>query len=103
VRNTSFRAAWVCAITVIGVARPTASAQTIALAPCRVPNVDGEIKCGTYTVRENPADPSSRVIPLKVMVLPSRSPTPAPDPVFFVSPGGPGTTNSEGFVVGAWL
>jgi pimeloyl-ACP methyl ester carboxylesterase len=103
VRNTLVRVAWVCAITVMGAARPTASAQTIALAPCRVPNVDGEIKCGTYTVRENPADPSSRAIPLKVMVLPSRSPTPAPDPVFFVSPGGPGTTNSEGFVVGAWF
>jgi pimeloyl-ACP methyl ester carboxylesterase len=80
-----------------------ASAQTIAFAPCRVPYVPEEIRCGTFVVRENPSDPASRPIPLRVMIVPSRSPTPSPDPVFFVSPGGPGTTNSEGFVAAAWF
>ena len=79
------------------------AAQSIKLSPCHLPRIDGEIKCGTYAVRENPADAHSRMIPLNVMVVPSRSPTPLPDPVFFVSPGGPGTTNSEGFVFGAWF
>jgi len=84
-------------------AHAIAVAQQIALSPCRVPNVDAEIKCGTYVVRENPTDAESRTIPLKVMIVPSRSPTPLPDPVFFVSPCGPGTTNSEGFVTAAWF
>lgn len=84
-------------------AQDAARAQSITLSPCRLPNIDGEIKCGTYLVRENPANPASRTIPLKVMVLPSRSPTPLPDPVFFVSPGGPGTTNSEGYLFAAWF
>ncbi len=83
--------------------RAAAPAQQIALSPCRVPYVDAEIKCGTFTVRENPNDRASRALPLKVMIVPSRSPTPLPDPVFFVSPGGPGTTNSEGFVAAAWF
>jgi pimeloyl-ACP methyl ester carboxylesterase len=79
-----------------------AAGQSIALSSCRVPNIDAAIRCGTYVTHENPADPRSRAIPLKVMVLPARSPAPLADPVFFVSPGGPGTTNSEGFVIGAW-
>jgi pimeloyl-ACP methyl ester carboxylesterase len=85
----------------LGVAR-TATAQSIVLSPCRVPNIDADIRCGTYVTHEDPDDPRSRAIPLAVMIVPSRSATPLPDPVVFVSPGGPGTTNSEGFVIAAW-
>src|SRR5580765_1934792 len=92
---------WCCA-GAIALMGARLGAQQIALAPCRLPNIDGELKCGTFIVHENPLAPRSRAIPLKVMIVPSRSPTPLPDPVFFVSPGGPGTTNSEGFVVAAW-
>jgi pimeloyl-ACP methyl ester carboxylesterase len=78
------------------------SAQAPRLAPCRVDNVDAALRCGTFFVHENPADPHSRTIPLPVIVVPSRASKPRPDPVFLVSPGGPGTTNSEILPVVAW-
>jgi pimeloyl-ACP methyl ester carboxylesterase len=77
-------------------------AQSLHLAPCRVASVDAELRCGVFTVHENPADPRSRPIPLEVIVVPSRAAKPLPDPVFLVSPGGPGTTNSESLVPRAW-
>jgi pimeloyl-ACP methyl ester carboxylesterase len=80
----------------------TAHAQSIALAPCRLARVDADVRCGTYSVRENRDDPKSRLIPLTVIVVPARAARPKADPVVFVSPGGPGTTNSEGFVFAAW-
>ena len=78
-------------------------AQSLRLAPCHLANVDGELRCGVFTVHENTADPRSRAIPLEVIVVPSRAAKPRPDPVFLVSPGGPGTTNSESLVRGAWF
>lgn len=78
------------------------SAQTMHLAACHVASVDAELRCGTFMVRENPADAHSRMIPLAVIVVPARAAKPRPDPVFFVSPGGPGTTNSESLLPGAW-
>jgi pimeloyl-ACP methyl ester carboxylesterase len=63
-----------------------------SLAPCEVGALTA--KCGTYWVFENRARRAGRTIPLKVIILPSTSPTPEPDPMWFVSPGGPGSTNS---------
>jgi len=74
----------------------SAAAQSVALRPCQFPGADVDFRCGTYSVRENRADPRSRLIPLTVIVAPARSAHPLADPVFLVSPGGPGTTNSEG-------
>jgi pimeloyl-ACP methyl ester carboxylesterase len=73
----------------------TAAAQSVALRPCRFPGADVDFRCGTYSVHENRADPRSRLISLPVIVAPARSKHPLADPVFLVSPGGPGTTNSE--------
>jgi len=72
------------------------------LTPCRLPGIPTEVRCGTYVVKENRADRAGRSIPLKVMVLPSRSARPKPDPLILVSPGGPGTTNSESIVGRGW-
>src|SRR5882762_9686467 len=73
-----------------------ARAQTpFTLAPCRIPGIEADIRCGTYWVFEDRIRRKGRKIPLNVIVLPSKSASPAPDPVWFVSPGGPGTTNSD--------
>ncbi|MFI5228885.1 MAG: alpha/beta fold hydrolase [Gemmatimonadales bacterium] len=73
----------------------SAGAQSAPLRPCRLPGVDVAFRCGSYSVHENRADRRSRLIPLTVIVAPARSAHPLPDPVLLVSPGGPGTTNSE--------
>ena len=72
------------------------------LSPCRLPGIPPEARCGTYSVPENRADRRSRPIPLQVIVLPSRSAKPKADPILLVSPGGPGTTNSESLVRRGW-
>ncbi len=73
-----------------------ARAQTpFTLAPCRIPGIEADVRCGTYWVFEDRVRRQGRKIPLNVIVLPSKSASPAPDPVWFVSPGGPGTTNSD--------
>lgn len=72
-----------------------ATQTPFALTPCRIAGLDAEVRCGTYWVFEDRARHAGRRIPLKVIVLPSKRATPAPDPVWFVSPGGPGTTNSD--------
>ncbi|HXI62909.1 MAG TPA: alpha/beta fold hydrolase [Gemmatimonadales bacterium] len=83
------------------------AAQTpFALQPCPLPAIDGTARCGTYWVYEDRARGAGRKIPLKVIILPARRPPSAPDPMLVVSPGGPGTTNSETGValasVAAW-
>ena len=80
------------------VARPQAR---FTLVPCRVAGIDADVRCGTYWVFEDRDGQKGRKIPLRVIVLPSKSATPAPDPVWFVSPGGPGTTNSD-LAAGLW-
>lgn len=84
-------------------ARLPGARNRLPLSPCRFAGIDADLKCGTYSVRENRDDARSRTIPLAVIVVPSRSAHPAADPVIFVSPGGPGTTNSEALVPRAWF
>lgn len=79
----------------------SAAQAPFALKPCRISGLDAEVRCGTYWVFEDRVRHAGRKIPLQVIVLPSKSATPAPDPVWFVSPGGPGTTNSD-LVVPLW-
>ena len=68
-------------------------AQTpFALQPCTLRAIDATARCGTYWVYEDRARGAGRKIPLKVIILPARGPTSAPDPMVVVSPGGPGTT-----------
>jgi pimeloyl-ACP methyl ester carboxylesterase len=64
------------------------------MAPCPTTNLAA--LCGNLIVAENPDDPSGRTIPIHVMVIPARSPQPAPDPIFFLA-GGPGGSATESF------
>lgn len=72
------------------------------LQPCHLASIDATARCGTYWVYEDRAGGSGRKIPLKVIILPARGPTTVLDPMLVVSPGGPGTTNSETGVTLAW-
>ena len=65
-----------------------------AFQPCEVPNVPGGGRCATYEVYENRAAAKGRKIGLHVLVLPARSKTPAPDPVFWLH-GGPGAAATD--------
>ena len=85
-------------------ARAPAAAQqgarpVLELRPCRVENSEEEVRCGTYMAPENREIRGGRTIPLDVVVIPARSATPRPDPIFFAA-GGPGQTNRE--MAGYW-
>lgn len=68
--------------------------QRVALNPCRIPDVEGEARCGTYEVFENRATRKGRRIPLKIVVLPALGPKPAPDALFILA-GGPGQAATD--------
>src|SRR5215210_5294898 len=61
----------------------------IELRPCRFPNHSTELLCGKYRVYENRAAQNGRTISLNILIVPALTPSPADDPVFFLS-GGPG-------------
>jgi pimeloyl-ACP methyl ester carboxylesterase len=71
--------------------KPAAHPSRAVLKPCKVPGEKGKVdaRCGLYEVWENRAAKSGRKIRLKVVLLPARSSTPKPDPVFIFG-GGPG-------------
>jgi pimeloyl-ACP methyl ester carboxylesterase len=59
------------------------------LTPCHVPDLGEEVLCGTLPVWENRGTKSGRKISLNIVVLPAKSPDPAPDPLVILE-GGPG-------------
>jgi pimeloyl-ACP methyl ester carboxylesterase len=61
----------------------------IELRRCHFPNHSTELLCGKYRVYENRAAQTGRMISLNILIVPALTPTPADDPVFFLS-GGPG-------------
>lgn len=65
-----------------------AVAAAVQLSPCTIPEVEGEARCGTITVRENRAKKSGRTIDLNVVVLKAKG-TAKSDPLFALQ-GGPG-------------
>jgi pimeloyl-ACP methyl ester carboxylesterase len=69
------------------VARPVD--PLVALEACRVEGVRGDARCGTLAVPEDRAQPSGKRITLHYAVLPARSRSKEPDPVFIIA-GGPG-------------
>ncbi|HZF11438.1 MAG TPA: alpha/beta fold hydrolase [Thermoanaerobaculia bacterium] len=77
-------------------AAPQKAPRTVRqrLAPCHLPGLE-EALCGTYPVWENRVTKSGRKIPLNIIVLPAKSPDPAPDPIFELA-GGPGQGATEG-------
>jgi pimeloyl-ACP methyl ester carboxylesterase len=71
----------------------------VILNSCRLPKIDGELRCGSYEVYENRAAGTGRKIALKILVLPALNSQPTPDALFILA-GGPGqaaTDNAEFF------
>src|SRR5262245_19336845 len=68
-------------------AAPTRRAND-RLTPCRVPDLDEEVLCGRHEVFENRAARAGRTIGLNIVVLPAKTPQPAPDPLVFLAGGG---------------
>lgn len=58
------------------------------------------ITCGTYQMPENRSNAHSRMIRMPFAIVHSQSSTPRPDPVVFVSSGGPGGSSLD--VLGAY-
>lgn len=56
---------------------------------------DVTVICGEYQVPENRSNPSSRMIRMPFAILKSANSNPAPDPVVFVSSGGPGGSSLD--------
>jgi pimeloyl-ACP methyl ester carboxylesterase len=67
---------------------------SLALSPCTLPGLEGEARCGTYSVFENRATQRGRRIALKIVLLPATGPERSPDPLVFFS-GGPGEAATE--------
>jgi pimeloyl-ACP methyl ester carboxylesterase len=65
------------------------SRGSVQLEPCLIPNTEEEMLCGSYDVYENRVNQQGRVISLNLAVLPAVSPSPRPDPIFYLE-GGPG-------------
>lgn len=78
-----------------------AGRTAVPLAPCIVADAVSA-RCGTARVPEDRADPGSRQIGLRVVVIPARRPEPLPDPMLYVT-GGPGgaSTDDAAFVLSA--
>ena len=72
---------------------PNASA-TLDGTPMSTCGMFGAALCGRLNVPQDRSDPSLGRIGLRVMVIPSADPDPAPDPVFFLA-GGPGGAATE--------
>ena len=73
-----------------------AAQVTLALSPCRLEGVPGEVKCGGHQVRENrdaPLGGPGRMVGLSVIVLSALESDKRPDP-FFMLAGGPGDAPS---------
>jgi pimeloyl-ACP methyl ester carboxylesterase len=70
---------------------PKPPARTVAqrLQPCKVEGVQGDALCGDLSVWENRTAKKGRKIPIHVTVLPAKSDSPVPDPLFYIN-GGPG-------------
>ena len=78
----------------INCARPKATAQSIVLQPCNVPQLAAKAQCGNLEVFENRATRNGRKISLKILVLPATGKDRAADPLFYI-PGGPGSSATK--------
>lgn len=81
---------------------PVRAQSTTMFAPveCPMPIPDGtRVTCGEYQVPENRSNPNGRMIRMPFAVLHSQSPNPLPDPVVFVSSGGPGGSSFDSLAV----
>jgi pimeloyl-ACP methyl ester carboxylesterase len=86
-----------CALTVgvlAGCSESAAPARSIALVPCRLPELAQAAQCGHVDVPEHRGDAASRRIGIFVAVLPANTLSPKPDPLFVLA-GGPGQAASS--------
>ncbi|MCP4654014.1 MAG: alpha/beta fold hydrolase [bacterium] len=67
---------------------------SIELRPCPIPGSDEEMLCGSLQVFEDRRAMSGRMITLNIVVIPSLSPQPRPEPIFYLT-GGPGAAATE--------
>ncbi|MBN8579168.1 MAG: alpha/beta fold hydrolase [Anaerolineae bacterium] len=72
------------------------SIPTFDSVDCPMPIPDGAtVVCGVYQVPENRSKPTGRMIRMPFAILKSQNPNPQPDPVVFVSSGGPGGSSLD--------
>lgn len=86
-----------------GTVKP-APRSRLELRPVRAEGIDSDWLYGTLRVFENRKESRGRMIPLYVVVLPARSDSPAPDPVFVLH-GGPGAaaTSLASSLSSSWM
>ena len=70
------------------------SGPSLTLRPCRVANVENEVKCATLEVFENRDTRQGRKIGVNMVVLPAAARIKEPDPIFFFA-GGPGQAATD--------
>jgi len=77
---------------------PAVDEPDITLTDCvlKSPGIENQVdaRCGSVTVSEDPSDPASRQIDLRIAVVESISRSPEPDPLFLLV-GGPGQSVLE--------
>lgn len=70
-------------------ARDVREAKLAALVSCELEGVSAEARCGTFVVPEDRAKPDGRKITLEYAIIPARSKSALPDPIYILA-GGPG-------------
>jgi len=94
----SFPVRTICIAIALFAACSTSGAQTLALEDCRIsagPGFPGiKARCGTIMRPENPADPDSPEIEIRVAVVPALNLSPENDPMVPIA-GGPGQGSVE--------
>lgn len=86
-----------CALASVGCRQAeTEATRSVALEPCHLDGLSKQALCGVVEVSEDPDDPSSRKIPLRVAVIEASERNPKPDSVWFLA-GGPGQAATEAF------
>lgn len=72
------------------------STPTFDPVDCPMPIPGGAtVVCGEYQVPENRSNPNGRMIRMPFAILHSQNPNPMPDPVVFISSGGPGGSSLD--------
>lgn len=78
---------------VLAVSACAAGTQPPALSPCTIRGLEGDVRCGSVRVPENPRNNSGRQLDLFVVVARATGSDRAPDP-FLLLAGGPGQAGS---------
>jgi pimeloyl-ACP methyl ester carboxylesterase len=87
----------------VGAGAFAATPQRPKLEPCTLPDVVGEVVCGTHEVFEDRAAQRGRTIPLFIAVIRATEQPAAPDPLFVIAGGpGQGATGVADFFAGAF-